>query len=132
MRDVTDLPLAVGFGISTPEQVAQVGRLADAVVVGSAFVRIVSNGGEPAALAAALESETAYLAQGLASEEHDGRRSLAGAGGLPRRSSMPSICALLALLNERTRVVEEIGQRQARVLACPSTSPSARTRCFAT
>lgn len=66
MRDVTDLPLAVGFGISTPEQVAQVGSVADAVVVGSAFVRIVSNGGEPAALAAALESETAYLAQGLA------------------------------------------------------------------
>ncbi|HSB36449.1 MAG TPA: tryptophan synthase subunit alpha, partial [Thermoanaerobaculia bacterium] len=31
-------PLAVGFGISTPEQVAAVGRLADGVVVGSAVV----------------------------------------------------------------------------------------------
>ena len=63
MRKVTDLPLAVGFGISTPEQVAQVGALADAVAVGSAFVRTVSKGGD---LAAALESEAAYLAQGLA------------------------------------------------------------------
>jgi tryptophan synthase alpha chain len=65
MRAITDLPLAVGFGISTPEQVAQVGALADAVVVGSAFVRTVSKGGDPAALARALEEQTAYLAQGL-------------------------------------------------------------------
>lgn len=35
----TDLPVAVGFGISTPEQAAQVARRADAVVVGSAIVR---------------------------------------------------------------------------------------------
>jgi tryptophan synthase alpha chain len=41
MRAITDLPLAVGFGISTPEQAAQVGSIADGVVVGSAMVRIV-------------------------------------------------------------------------------------------
>ena len=35
----TDLPVAVGFGISTPEQAATVARRADAVVVGSAIVR---------------------------------------------------------------------------------------------
>jgi tryptophan synthase alpha chain len=39
MRAVTNLPLAVGFGISTPEQAASVARMADAVVVGSAIVR---------------------------------------------------------------------------------------------
>ena len=39
MRKVTKLPLAVGFGISTPEQAASVARMADAVVVGSAIVR---------------------------------------------------------------------------------------------
>lgn len=41
MRQVTETPLVVGFGISTPEQAAEVGRLADGVVVGSAFVRLV-------------------------------------------------------------------------------------------
>jgi tryptophan synthase alpha chain len=38
IRAVSDLPVAVGFGISTPEQVADVSRYADAVVVGSAIV----------------------------------------------------------------------------------------------
>ena len=41
MRAVTDLPLAVGFGISKREHALEVARLADAVVVGSAFVRVV-------------------------------------------------------------------------------------------
>lgn len=48
LRKRLDLPLAVGFGISTPEQVAQVARVADGVVVGSALVRLVEErGGEP-------------------------------------------------------------------------------------
>ena len=38
MRAATPLPIAVGFGISTAEQAARVGRLADGVVVGSALV----------------------------------------------------------------------------------------------
>jgi tryptophan synthase alpha chain len=40
VRAATDKPLAVGFGISTPEQAAQVAALADGVVVGSALVRL--------------------------------------------------------------------------------------------
>ena len=60
MRGVTSLPLAVGFGISRPEQVAEVGRLADAAVVGSAFVRVVERGG-------ALEAELEALARELKS-----------------------------------------------------------------
>ena len=40
MRAITDLPLAVGFGISRPEHVAELGRQVEAVVVGSAFVRL--------------------------------------------------------------------------------------------
>jgi tryptophan synthase alpha chain len=48
MRGVTRLPLAVGFGISRPEQAAEAGALADGVVVGSALVRIVEQcGGDP-------------------------------------------------------------------------------------
>jgi tryptophan synthase alpha chain len=38
---VTKLPIAVGFGISTAEQFAAVGRFADAVVVGSAIVETI-------------------------------------------------------------------------------------------
>ena len=41
MREVTNLPLAVGFGISRPEQVREAASVADAVVVGSALVRFL-------------------------------------------------------------------------------------------
>jgi len=40
----TNLPVAVGFGIKTPEQVAAIGRIADAAVVGSAIVARVAAG----------------------------------------------------------------------------------------
>ena len=43
VRTATDVPLAIGFGISTPEQAATVGRLADGVIVGSALVSAVDN-----------------------------------------------------------------------------------------
>ncbi len=49
-----DLPVAVGFGISTPRQVAAVTRCADAAVVGSAFVRRLADAGDPAAAAGEL------------------------------------------------------------------------------
>jgi tryptophan synthase alpha chain len=39
VRSVSDLPVAVGFGISTPKQVREVWRFADAAVIGSAIVR---------------------------------------------------------------------------------------------
>jgi tryptophan synthase alpha chain len=45
IRAHSDLPLAMGFGISTPEQVAQVGRWADAAVVGSALVNVIAEHG---------------------------------------------------------------------------------------
>ena len=41
VRELTDLPLAVGFGISSREHVRTVGAYADAAVVGSAFVQLV-------------------------------------------------------------------------------------------
>lgn len=45
MRQVTDKPIGVGFGISAPEQARQVKEWgADAVIVGSAFVKALSNG----------------------------------------------------------------------------------------
>jgi tryptophan synthase alpha chain len=51
LREVTSLPIALGFGISRPEHVAEVCRYADAAVVGSAIVNVVAkaaaNGGDP-------------------------------------------------------------------------------------
>lgn len=55
VRAVTALPIAVGFGISTPEQAGAVGRMADGVVVGSALVDRLDREG-PAAAAALLAS----------------------------------------------------------------------------
>ncbi len=45
IRDAVDLPVAVGFGISTPEQAALVGGVADGVVVGSALVQLLGDQG---------------------------------------------------------------------------------------
>jgi tryptophan synthase alpha chain len=45
VRAETDVPLAVGFGISTPEQAAAVGELADGVIVGSALINAVERAG---------------------------------------------------------------------------------------
>jgi tryptophan synthase alpha chain len=48
MRQLTTLPLALGFGISTPEQVAEAAKSVDAVVVGSALVKFIeTNAGRP-------------------------------------------------------------------------------------
>jgi tryptophan synthase alpha chain len=49
IREVLDLPVAVGFGISSPEQAAFIASLADGVVVGSALVRILGESGVGAA-----------------------------------------------------------------------------------
>jgi tryptophan synthase alpha chain len=43
VRQVTDKPLAVGFGISTPQQAAQVSAVTDGVIVGSALIKAVAS-----------------------------------------------------------------------------------------
>ncbi|HSG47282.1 MAG TPA: tryptophan synthase subunit alpha, partial [Longimicrobiales bacterium] len=45
VRDAVSLPVAVGFGISTPEQAAAVAAVADGVVVGSALIQALDAGG---------------------------------------------------------------------------------------
>jgi tryptophan synthase alpha chain len=54
VRLATSLPLAVGFGISTPEQAGLVGRLADGVIVGSALIHAVGQSHEPVEAAGAF------------------------------------------------------------------------------
>jgi tryptophan synthase alpha chain len=44
VRHATDLPVAVGFGVRTPDQAAEIARVADGVVIGSAIVDKVAQG----------------------------------------------------------------------------------------
>src|SRR5438552_11882303 len=65
VREVTDLPLAVGFGVSTPEHVAELGRQAEAVVVGSAIMRLIEQNAGNASLELQLESFVRELKHGF-------------------------------------------------------------------
>ena len=49
IRKVTDVPCAVGFGISTPEQAKAMAEVSDGAIVGSAIVKIIAKYGEKAA-----------------------------------------------------------------------------------
>lgn len=55
VREVTDLPIGVGLGVSTGEQAAQVGAYADGVIVGSALVRALAVDGVEGVRALAAE-----------------------------------------------------------------------------
>jgi tryptophan synthase alpha chain len=57
LRKVTKIPVAVGFGISAPDQFASVGQYADAAVIGSAIVQTIeqSPGKEAQAVAKFIE-----------------------------------------------------------------------------
>jgi tryptophan synthase alpha chain len=63
IRRHTTLPIAVGFGISTPEQTAQVATQGDAAVVGSAIVRRIGEHGAEPDLIARIEAFVRPLAQ---------------------------------------------------------------------
>jgi tryptophan synthase alpha chain len=66
VRSVTTLPLAVGFGISKPEHVAELGQQVEAVVVGSAFVRLIERNAGNASLEIQLEAFARELKHGFA------------------------------------------------------------------
>lgn len=48
IKDVTDVPVAIGFGINTPEQAKKYAKIADGVIVGSAIVKIIAKHGKNA------------------------------------------------------------------------------------
>lgn len=49
IRKVTDVPCAIGFGISTPQQAESMAAVSDGAIVGSAIVRIIARDGDQAA-----------------------------------------------------------------------------------
>ncbi|MCL4811362.1 MAG: tryptophan synthase subunit alpha [Vicinamibacteraceae bacterium] len=61
MRRLTPLPVALGFGLSRPEHVAAVGRVADAAVVGSAIVAKIAEWADDADLGARIERHVRWL-----------------------------------------------------------------------
>ena len=70
IRAHTSLPIAVGFGISTPEQAALVAASADAVVVGSAIVNQIAQHGRDPALVHRVAAFTQTLADATRSVQH--------------------------------------------------------------
>ena len=48
VKEVTDIPVAIGFGISTPEQAKKYAAVSDGVIVGSAIVKIIEQYGKDA------------------------------------------------------------------------------------
>ena len=48
MRENTDIPCAIGFGISTPEQAKKMADLSDGAIVGSAIVKLLAQYGKGA------------------------------------------------------------------------------------
>lgn len=65
IKSHTPLPIAVGFGISTPEQAAEVAKESDAVVVGSAIVRRIGEFGTHPNLNAEITAFVAPIAQAI-------------------------------------------------------------------
>lgn len=61
IRAVSDLPVALGFGISTPEHVREVGQWADAAVVGSALVQVIAEAGASSDLDTRVEEYVRWL-----------------------------------------------------------------------
>lgn len=64
-RAVTELPIAVGLGVSTPQQAAELAQYADGVIVGSAFVKAVLQAPDHASAVIAVRELSAALSRGL-------------------------------------------------------------------
>src|SRR6266705_2888945 len=75
-RAVTQLPIAVGFGISLPGHVSVLGGLADAAVVGSALVSEIENATKSGARASSIEAAASALGRKVRALKHAARHGL--------------------------------------------------------
>jgi tryptophan synthase alpha chain len=71
----TDLPCAVGFGISTPAQAASIARIADAAIVGSAIVSLIGEAAKAGRPSATIAEDALSFCRGLADAVHTARGS---------------------------------------------------------
>lgn len=65
LRQSTDLPIAVGFGIKTPGDAAAIGKTADAVVVGSAIVKTIAENTDKPEMATMVVKQVKALREAL-------------------------------------------------------------------
>ncbi|MCK5439020.1 MAG: tryptophan synthase subunit alpha [Gemmatimonadetes bacterium] len=65
IRRISDVPVCVGFGVSTPEQVSEIGRFADGVVVGSALVDLIEAAETPGPAVVSVSEFVAKLKHAL-------------------------------------------------------------------
>jgi len=76
IRAETEMPVALGFGISRPEHVREVGRSADAAVVGSGLVSVIARAGRSPELFARVGQYVGWLKGERAAEwDDDDRRA---------------------------------------------------------
>jgi tryptophan synthase alpha chain len=61
LKQLTDRPVLLGFGISTPQQAADAAAQADGVVVGAALMRLTLDGASPDRVGAAVAGMRAAL-----------------------------------------------------------------------
>jgi tryptophan synthase alpha chain len=88
IRAHTSMPIALGFGISDPDQVAEVCRYADAAVVGSALVSFIAEAGGSADVIQRVEGYVRWL-KGTSAHDPRGTARAAGAGpGDARKDSL--------------------------------------------
>jgi len=87
LRLVTTKPVCVGFGVSTPEQVAAVGQIADGVAVGSAIVRTIEEHTGTAALVDRVGDFIAALKQPLRVSSSAGFARAIEGGGTGERAA---------------------------------------------
>lgn len=73
VRRVSELPVGVGFGISTPAHAREAGALADGVIVGSALVGVAERAGSPERAAPALEKAVRELAAAVRTAREQAR-----------------------------------------------------------
>jgi len=70
IRACTDLPLVVGFGISTPEQARAFAPLADGIVIGSAFVRLIAEHADRPDLVAQVSALARQIKEAMREEPY--------------------------------------------------------------
>ena len=68
LRARTSVPLAVGFGISTPQQAAEVAGLADGVIVGSALIDLIARSASTVTACETVERRLRELSAAMASK----------------------------------------------------------------
>jgi tryptophan synthase alpha chain len=67
LRKHSNLPIAVGFGISNPEQAGEVAQHADAVVVGSAIVNLIGQHGDNSEMVEKVRAFASQIATAMKS-----------------------------------------------------------------